>query len=133
MAMRQALAEGGISPNQVSYVNAHATSTPMGDTIECQAIHRVCGSAVVSSTKGAIGHLLGAAGAVEAVFSVLSLQNAIAPHTLNLVNRDPAIPSSLDLPGHNDGPKKLSNPIASLSNSFGFGGTNCTLLFSISP
>lgn len=124
--------------NQVSYINAHATSTPRGDEIEQAAVHRVFGgehcasSLLVSSTKGATGHLLGAAGAVEAAFTVLALQRRLAPPTRNLETADPQqlLPglvgqAAAALPG--------VGPLAALCNSFGFGGTNASLLFTTPP
>ncbi|XP_052178325.1 3-oxoacyl-[acyl-carrier-protein] synthase, mitochondrial [Diospyros lotus] len=132
LAMKRALKQSGLHPNQVDYLNAHATSTPLGDAIEVHAIksvfagHATSGALALSSTKGAIGHLLGAAGAVEAIFSVLALYHGIAPLTFNLTNPDPVfdehfVPLTAS--------KKM--PIrASMSNSFGFGGTNACLLFS---
>ncbi|XP_058107332.1 3-oxoacyl-[acyl-carrier-protein] synthase, mitochondrial isoform X2 [Magnolia sinica] len=135
LAMTRALGQSGIHPNQVDYVNAHATSTPLGDAIEASAIesmfsdHATSGTLALSSTKGATGHLLGAAGAVEAIFAVLAIHHGIAPPTLNLENPDPIF---------HDGFKPLSAPMkmpirAALSNSFGFGGTNASLLFACPP
>ncbi|KAI4319882.1 hypothetical protein MLD38_033428 [Melastoma candidum] len=131
LAMKRSLKQSNIHPNQVDYVNAHATSTPLGDAVEAKAIkeifseHASSGALAVSSTKGAVGHLLGAAGAVEAIFSVLAIHNGVAPLTLNLQNPDPVF---------NDGfmPLTVSKEMpvrAALSNSFGFGGTNTSLLF----
>ncbi|KAE8075600.1 hypothetical protein FH972_014296 [Carpinus fangiana] len=131
LAMNRALEQSGLHPSQVDYVNAHATSTPLGDAIEANAIktmfseHVTSGALALSSTKGAIGHLLGAAGAVEAIFSVLAIHHGAAPLTLNLTKPDPIF---------NDAFMPLTSskniPIrAALSNSFGFGGTNASLLF----
>ncbi|EEF33424.1 3-oxoacyl-[acyl-carrier-protein] synthase, mitochondrial isoform X2 [Ricinus communis] len=130
LAMTRALKQSGLHPYQVDYVNAHATSTPLGDAIEASAIktiffeHATTGALALSSTKGAIGHLLGAAGAVEAIFSVLAIHHGIAPLTLNLNKPDPIFKDEfMPLTAS----KKM--PIqAALSNSFGFGGTNASLL-----
>ncbi|XP_057954311.1 3-oxoacyl-[acyl-carrier-protein] synthase, mitochondrial isoform X5 [Malania oleifera] len=135
LAMKRALKQSGLYHNEVNYVNAHATSTPLGDAIEANAIksvfsdHATSGALALSSTKGAIGHLLGAAGAVEAIFAVLAIHQGIAPLTLNLSKPDPIF---------SDGFMPLSAtkkmPIrAALSNSFGFGGTNASLLFAAAP
>ena len=125
--MKAALARAGISAAEVDYVNAHGTSTPMGDEIELAAVERLFGNSAgklaMSSTKSAIGHLLGAAGAVEAVFSALAIRDNIAPPTLNLDN--PSVETAIDLVPHT--PKKREINIA-LSNSFGFGGTNASLV-----
>ncbi|WP_072391495.1 beta-ketoacyl-ACP synthase II [Hyphomicrobium sp. CS1BSMeth3] len=125
--MRAALNRAGITADQIDYVNAHGTSTPMGDEIELGAVERLfgnsAGSLAMSSTKSAIGHLLGAAGSVEAIFSVLAMRDNIAPPTLNLDN--PSVSTPIDLVPHT--PKK--KPINTvLSNSFGFGGTNASLV-----
>ncbi len=128
-AMRNALKDAKISPEEVDYINAHGTSTPLGDEIELNAIRQLFGPAIenvsVSSTKSAIGHLLGAAGGVEAVYSILAAKNNLLPPTLNLDN-----------PSENCGgvdlvPKKTreKNIRVTLSNSFGFGGTNACLIF----
>lgn len=125
--MRAALARAGIDVSEIDYVNAHGTSTPMGDEIELGAIERLFGNSAgklsMSSTKSAIGHLLGAAGAVEAIFSVLAIRDNIAPPTLNLDN--PSIETAIDLVPH----RPVKKPINTvLSNSFGFGGTNASLI-----
>jgi 3-oxoacyl-[acyl-carrier-protein] synthase II len=125
--MRAALKRAGITADEVDYVNAHGTSTPMGDEIELGAVERLFGNSAgtlaMSSTKSAIGHLLGAAGSVEAIFSILALRDGIAPPTLNLDN--PSVSTPIDLVPHT--PKK--KPINTvLSNSFGFGGTNASLV-----
>lgn len=132
LAMKRALKQAGLCPDQVDYVNAHATSTPLGDEIEANAIrsvfseHANSGALAFSSTKGAIGHLLGASGAVEAIFSVLAMHHGIAPLTLNLTNPDPVF-SDHFMPLA----KSKNMPVrATMSNSFGFGGTNTSLLFS---
>jgi 3-oxoacyl-[acyl-carrier-protein] synthase II len=125
--MKAALARANIGPSEIDYVNAHGTSTPMGDEIELGAVERLFGNSAgklaMSSTKSAIGHLLGAAGAVEAVFSALAIRDNVAPPTLNLDN--PSVETAIDLVPHQ--PKKREINIA-LSNSFGFGGTNASLI-----
>lgn len=125
-SMRAALQRAGIAPSQVDYINAHGTST-MADTIELSAVERLMGDAAsratMSSTKSAIGHLLGAAGAVEGIFCVLALRDQIAPPTINLDN--PAVEPKLDL-APNAAVKREIN--IALSNSFGFGGTNASLV-----
>ncbi len=127
-AMSMALKRAAISPSEVDYVNAHGTSTPVGDEIELRAVERLLDNSAakttMSSTKSSIGHLLGAAGAVEAIFSILAIRDQIAPPTLNLDN--PSMETTIDLAPH--GARK--RPIhAALSNSFGFGGTNASLVF----
>jgi 3-oxoacyl-[acyl-carrier-protein] synthase II len=125
--MRAALARAGIAPGDVDYVNAHGTSTPMGDEIELGAVERLFGDAAgalaMSSTKSATGHLLGAAGAIEAIFSVLAMRDNIAPPTLNLDN--PSVSTAIDLVPHEAKRRSISTV---LSNSFGFGGTNASLV-----
>jgi 3-oxoacyl-[acyl-carrier-protein] synthase II len=128
-AMRMALRTAGVNPDQVGYVNTHGTSTPQGDTAECQAINRVFGEhakkgLVVSSTKSMTGHLLGAAGGCEAVVSVLALHHGVIPPTINVEEQDPEC--ALDVCPNTARHKALD---AVLSNSFGFGGTNAVLLF----
>ncbi|XP_065850705.1 3-oxoacyl-[acyl-carrier-protein] synthase, mitochondrial [Euphorbia lathyris] len=134
LAMTRALKQSGLHPNQVDYVNAHATSTPLGDAIEARAIetifseHATSGVLALSSTKGAVGHLLGAAGAVEAIFSVLAIHTGVAPLTLNLTKPDPIFKDKfVPLTASKEMPVR-----AALSNSFGFGGTNTSLLFASS-
>jgi 3-oxoacyl-[acyl-carrier-protein] synthase II len=126
--MRGALADAGLGPEAVDYLNAHATSTPAGDEVEARALHTVFGAHVerlpVSSTKGATGHLLGAAGALEALLCVLSLETGTLPPTINLDDPDPAFP--LD---HVAGKPRAAAAKVVLSNSFGFGGVNAALLF----
>lgn len=127
-AMRNALKDARLAPSEVDYINAHGTSTPAGDAAESQAIEAVFGEhamkVAVSSTKSMTGHLLGAAGGVEAIFSVLAIRDNIAPPTINLDNQDPAC--RLDYVPN----QARSMPInVALSNSFGFGGTNGTLIF----
>lgn len=127
-AMANALRNAGIRPDEVDYINAHGTSTPAGDVAESQAILQVFGAhaekLAVSSTKSMVGHLLGAAGGVEAIFSVLALRDQIAPPTINLDHPDPAC--TLDYVPHNARAMTMN---VVLSNSFGFGGTNGSLLF----
>lgn len=125
-SMAAALKRAGVTPADIDYINAHGTST-MADTIELGAVERLLGDAAsgvtMSSTKSAIGHLLGAAGAVEAIFCLLAMRDQIAPPTLNLEN--PAVESSLDLAPLKAVPRKID---VVLSNSFGFGGTNASLV-----
>jgi 3-oxoacyl-[acyl-carrier-protein] synthase II len=128
-AMRLALADAGLRPEQVGYVNTHGTSTPQGDIAECQAIRRVFGARadgglVVSSTKSMTGHMLGAAGGAEAVFAVKSLQTGVVPPTVNVEEQDPEC--VLDVVPNVARQVKLE---AVISNSFGFGGTNAVLAF----
>jgi 3-oxoacyl-[acyl-carrier-protein] synthase II len=127
-AMKAAFKNSGLSPADVQYVNAHGTSTPMGDDLELEAVENMFGDAAktlaMSSTKSATGHLLGAAGAIEAIFSVLAIRDGIAPPTLNLY--EPSRPSVVDRVALTAQERKIS---AVLSNSFGFGGTNASILF----
>lgn len=127
-SMRAALKDAGLEPSDIDYVNAHGTSTPKGDEIELKAVERLFGDAagdiVMSSTKSSIGHLLGAAGAVEAIFSILAIRDGICPPTLNLDN--PSVETPINLAPH----KAVEKPVrAALSNSFGFGGTNASVIF----
>jgi len=126
--MENALRNAGINPDQVDYINAHGTSTPAGDVVETKAVKRVFGDhtkkLAVSSTKSMIGHLLGAAGGVEAVFTILSIHDQVAPPTINLDNPDSEC--DLDYVPHTARDMKID---IALSNSFGFGGTNGTLIF----
>lgn len=125
--MELALRNAKVSPEQVDYVNAHGTSTPFGDSQECMAIRRAIGTPWVSSTKSMTGHLLGAAGGLEAVISVLALRDGRVPPTINLDDPDPEIAElGLDLVPHTAREKALRIVV---SNSFGFGGTNCALVF----
>jgi 3-oxoacyl-[acyl-carrier-protein] synthase II len=126
-AMRAALADAGVDPSEVGYINAHGTSTPYNDRIETHAIHAVFngGSPPVSSTKSAIGHLLGAAGAVEAVAVLGALARGILPPTLNFQEPDP----ECDLDYVPDGPREAPGLELAMSNSFGFGGQNACLVF----
>ncbi|MGD9827739.1 MAG: beta-ketoacyl-ACP synthase II [Hyphomicrobiaceae bacterium] len=125
--MQAALKRAGIQASDIDYVNAHGTSTPMGDEIELGAVERLFGNAAgklaMSSTKSAIGHLLGAAGAVEAIFSVLAMRDNIAPPTLNLDN--PSVDTAIDLVPKQAKTREINTV---LSNSFGFGGTNASLI-----
>ncbi len=127
-AMSAALKDAGLKPEDIGYINAHGTSTPLGDEIELGAVERLlgdaAGQAVMSSTKSAIGHLLGAAGAVEAAFSCLAIRDQMAPPTINLDN--PSVETAIDLVPHKAKPVRID---AALSNSFGFGGTNASLVF----
>jgi len=134
LAMKRALKNAGIRPREVDYVNAHATSTPLGDAAENAAIcalmlgeegRQDANQVSVSSTKGAIGHLLGAAGAVEAIFSILAIRDNALPPTLNLQNPDTNFKCNY-VPLVSQ--QKEVN--VSISNSFGFGGTNASLVFS---
>ncbi|MBT6096470.1 MAG: beta-ketoacyl-ACP synthase II [Rhodospirillaceae bacterium] len=126
--MKAALKRAGMNPEDIDYVNAHGTSTPLGDEIELGAVKRVFGDHAynisMSSTKSAIGHLLGAAGAVEAIFSILAMNEGVLPPTLNLDN--PSDGCDIDLVPHTPKERKVR---AVLSNSFGFGGTNASLVF----
>ncbi len=126
--MLNALRDAGVNPDQIDYINAHGTSTPAGDKAETQAIKGALGDhayrTAVSSTKSMTGHLLGAAGGIEAVFSVLAIRDQVAPPTINLENQDP----DCDLDFVPNEARKLNVDVC-LSNSFGFGGTNGTLVF----
>ncbi|OYX32812.1 MAG: beta-ketoacyl-[acyl-carrier-protein] synthase II [Caulobacterales bacterium 32-69-10] len=128
-AMAASLKDAGVSPGDIDYINAHGTSTPLGDEIELRAVERMLGNtaarATMSSTKSAIGHLLGAAGAVEAAFSALAIRDQIAPPTINLDT--PSVETAIDLVAHKAKPMEINTV---LSNSFGFGGTNASLVFS---
>jgi 3-oxoacyl-[acyl-carrier-protein] synthase II len=126
--MKAALRRAEMSPADIDYINAHGTSTPLGDEVELKAVERLVGNSAsriaMSSTKSSIGHLLGAAGAVEAIFCLLALRDQVAPPTINLDN--PSVETPIDLVPH----KPRSRPIdVTLSNSFGFGGTNASLVF----
>jgi len=126
--MQAALKRAGITPSELDYINAHGTSTPVGDEIELRALERLVGDAAgtisMSSTKSATGHLLGAAGAIEAIFSVLAIRDGKVPPTLNLDH--PSVQTEVDLVPHQSKAKKVD---VALSNSFGFGGTNASLVF----
>jgi 3-oxoacyl-[acyl-carrier-protein] synthase II len=128
-AMRMAMKDAGVSPEQVGYVNTHGTSTPAGDVAECQAINRVFGEhakrgLMVSSTKSMTGHLLGAAGGLEAVVTVLAVSEGVLPPTINVDEQDPEC--ALDVIPNVAREKRID---VALSNSFGFGGTNAVVLF----
>jgi 3-oxoacyl-[acyl-carrier-protein] synthase II len=131
-AMRNALKRSGLSADSIDYVNAHGTSTPLGDEIELGAVKRVFGDHAyklsMSSTKSAIGHLLGAAGSVEAIFSILAMRDSVVPPTLNL--EDPSQGCDIDLVPRRAKERKVRY---ALSNSFGFGGTNASLIFAAPP
>merc|ERR1719198_624767 len=128
------MSSSGLEPKDIAYINAHGTSTPVGDKMELESIQTVFGGAsneicpVVTSTKGATGHMLGAAGAVEAVFTALSVANDIIPPTLNLEN--PVVAEGIK---HVVGEPLKTEVNAALSNSFGFGGTNACIAFSKPP
>jgi 3-oxoacyl-[acyl-carrier-protein] synthase II len=126
-AMSAAVKRAGISASEIDYINAHGTSTPLGDELELSAVTRVLGdaanTAVMSSTKSAIGHLLGAAGSVEAIFCLLAMRDGIVPPTLNLDN--PSVETAINLVPHKAIKKEIN---VALSNSFGFGGTNASLV-----
>jgi 3-oxoacyl-[acyl-carrier-protein] synthase II len=126
--MKAAIGRAGVAPAEIDYINAHGTSTPLGDEIELGAVHRLVGNAAgrmcMSSTKSSIGHLLGAAGAVEAIFSILAMRDGVAPPTINLDH--PSVETPIDLVPHQS--KKRDIGVV-LSNSFGFGGTNASLVF----
>ncbi|MBK6278526.1 MAG: beta-ketoacyl-ACP synthase II [Gammaproteobacteria bacterium] len=127
-AMHNAIRDAGVTPQEIDYINAHGTSTPAGDLAESRAVQRVLGDAAgrvaMSSTKSMIGHLLGAAGAVEAVFSILAIRDGVAPPTINLDNPDEGC--TLNYVPHVAQQRKID---IALSNSFGFGGTNGSLVF----
>jgi 3-oxoacyl-[acyl-carrier-protein] synthase II len=124
MAMKRA----GIAADDIDYINAHGTSTPLGDEIELGAVQRLVGNAAgrisMSSTKSCVGHLLGAAGAVEAVFSILAVRDGVAPPTLNL--DEPSRESVIDRVARSAQERRIE---LVLSNSFGFGGTNASVIF----
>jgi 3-oxoacyl-[acyl-carrier-protein] synthase II len=126
-SMSAAMKRAGVSPSDIDYINAHGTSTQVGDEIELGAVERLLGNATsrisMSSTKSSIGHLLGAAGAVEAIFSILAIRDNIAPPTINLDN--PSVESTIDLVPHKARQREIN---IALSNSFGFGGTNASVI-----
>jgi len=126
--MQMAVKRAGIAPADIDYINAHGTSTQLGDEIELGAVTRLLGDAApkaaMSSTKSAIGHLLGAAGAIEAIFSLLAIRDNVAPPTLNLDN--PSVETPINLVPKVPLKKQID---VALSNSFGFGGTNASLIF----
>jgi 3-oxoacyl-[acyl-carrier-protein] synthase II len=126
--MSAAIRRAGVSADDIDYINAHGTSTPLGDEIELKAVERLVGNAAarvsMSSTKSSIGHLLGAAGAVEAIFCLLAMRDQVVPPTINLDN--PSVDTAIDLVPHKAHEKQID---VVLSNSFGFGGTNASLVF----
>src|SRR5450830_938081 len=126
--MTMAIKRAGLSAGDIGYINAHGTSTPLGDEIELGAVQRLVGNAAgrisMSSTKSCIGHLLGAAGAIEAIFSLLAIRDRVAPPTINLDN--PSVETPIDLVPHKARERDID---IALSNSFGFGGTNASLIF----
>ena len=136
LALRRVLADAGLDPEQIVHVNAHATSTPAGDVVECQAIAEALGPSssevVVSATKSMTGHLLGGAGAIESVAAILALRERVAPPTINL--EDPDDSAGIQIATE---PTKLqprgTAPMAVLNNSFGFGGHNVALAFTAAP
>ena len=125
LSISRAISDAGISANNIDYINAHATSTPLGDLAECNAVKSIFDSPPpISSTKSMTGHTLGAAGAVESIFSILSIVNNVSPPTINLINPDEGC--DLDFIPKDARDMKID---VSLNNSFGFGGTNSTLIF----
>ena len=131
-SMKAALASAGLEPHELDYVNAHGTSTPVGDEIELRAVEKLLGGSgsgvTMSSTKSSTGHLLGAAGAIEAIFSILAIRDQVAPPTLNL--EDPSVETGLDLSPLVKQEREIN---VALSNSFGFGGTNASIVFGQPP
>jgi len=127
-AMQAAIKDASVQVSEVDYINAHGTSTPLGDEIELRAVERLLGNAAaratMSSTKSATGHLLGAAGAIEAAFTILAIRDQVAPPTINLDN--PSVETPIDLVPHKAKPMEIN---VALSNSFGFGGTNASVIF----
>ena len=127
-AMRAAFRNAAVQPGDVDYINAHGTSTPLGDDLELEAVERFFGEdakgVAMSSTKSATGHLLGAAGAIEAIFSLLAIRDGVAPPTLNL--DEPSRESPIDRVARTAQERRID---VALSNSFGFGGTNASILF----
>jgi 3-oxoacyl-[acyl-carrier-protein] synthase II len=127
-SMEMALKKSGLQPSDIDYINAHGTSTPLGDELELGAVRRLFGNAIgslsMSSTKSAIGHLLGGAGAVESIFCILALRDQIVPPTLNLDNPSEGT-EGVDLVPHKAKERQVR---AVLNNSFGFGGTNASLI-----
>ena len=128
-AVVRALEHGGLKTTDIVHINAHATSTPVGDIAEYNALKRVfgdhLGKVAISATKSSTGHLLGGAGAIEAIFTVLAIHNRVAPPTINLDNQDPEIPVDVVVTPRDLG----SGPIVAMSNSFGFGGHNAVAIF----
>jgi len=142
LAIQRAMQAAGACPQDITYINAHATSTPLGDTVEQKAIAAVFGAratdqslhkeeqVAVSSTKAATGHLLGAAGSVEAIFAILALKSAAAPPTVNLMNPDAEILANIVA---GKAHQLCTGPAMVMTNSFGFGGTNASLVFATPP
>ena len=142
LAMQRAMKAAGAQASDVAYINAHATSTPMGDAVEQKAIAAVFGKRAtdtgqagdsqlaVSSTKGATGHLLGAAGAVEAIFAILAVRDSVVPPTVNLMQPDPCLLGNIVA---TQALKLRTTPKLTMTNSFGFGGTNASLVFATGP
>lgn len=135
LCMRAALRDAGLSADHVDYVNAHATSTPVGDVVEARGLRALCrdvqgAGPAVSSTKGALGHLLGAAGAVEAIMCILAVRDNMVPPTVNLTDPDPDT-DGVHLVGHGAGIQRQVR--VAMSNSFGFGGTNCSIVLTEPP
>jgi 3-oxoacyl-[acyl-carrier-protein] synthase II len=130
LSMNSALEDANLKPEDIDYINVHGTSTPLGDTIELAAIKKVFGEHAyklnISSTKSMTGHLLGAAGAIEAIACIMAVKEDIAPPTINHFTDDPAIDQRLNLTYHKP-QKRVIN--AALSNGFGFGGHNATVIF----
>jgi len=130
LVMKMALEEAGISPDEVQYINTHGTSTPLGDAQEIKAIQNVFGDAAyqlnISSTKSMTGHLLGGTGAIEAIACIMAIQKGIIPPTINHVTPDPAIDSKLNLTFNKAQTREVT---FALSNTFGFGGHNASVLF----
>jgi 3-oxoacyl-[acyl-carrier-protein] synthase II len=126
-SMSAALKRAGLSPSDLDYINAHGTSTPLGDEIELGAVERLLGNAAsrvaMSSTKSSTGHLLGAAGAIEAIFAILAIRDNIVPPTINLEN--PSVETAIDLVPLTAKKREIN---VALSNSFGFGGTNASVI-----
>jgi 3-oxoacyl-[acyl-carrier-protein] synthase II len=126
-SMTAAIKRAGIAVSDLDYINAHGTSTPMGDELELGAVERLLGNAAskvsMSSTKSSTGHLLGAAGAIEAIFSILAIRDNVAPPTINLDN--PSVETAIDLVPYTARKREIN---VALSNSFGFGGTNASVI-----
>ncbi|MBW8856906.1 MAG: beta-ketoacyl-ACP synthase II, partial [Bradyrhizobium sp.] len=127
-SMAAALKRAGLTASDLDYINAHGTSTPLGDEIELGAVERLLGNAAskvaMSSTKSSTGHLLGAAGAIEAIFAILAIRDNVVPPTINLDN--PSVETAIDLVPHQAKKREVN---VALSNSFGFGGTNASVIF----
>ena len=126
--MAAALKRAGLTPSDLDYINAHGTSTPLGDEIELGAVERLLGNAAskvaMSSTKSSTGHLLGAAGAIKSIFAILAIRDNVVPPTINL--DDPSVETAIDLVPHSAKKREVN---VALSNSFGFGGTNASVIF----